>query len=148
MKIATLGLFALIGLITSCSAPQKNTMQEAEAPQTPAVEIPSEAIVFSRIEDEVTVLVNSEEVYNLKKILRTTDPQVILDLDPYLKPGTNEVRIKLWDNADGKCRTNHWGIVYELYNQGEAVDFWSESDDPTSVCEDGFKVDNTHEVEI
>ncbi len=119
-----------------------------EKPSEDTSDIPSEAIVFYAIDNEVTVWVNGEQVYQNGTLLSASDPKVIFELKDHLKRGNNVVDVKLKDKPNDRCLVNTWTVAYDIYVNGKILDYWSESKPANDVCQEEYKVERTHEIQF
>ncbi len=136
-------LVLLVGtlLLQGCRFPK------FEKPGDDVSGIPEFAIVFYEIDNEATVWVNSEEVFQNESNLASTDQKIVVDLKPFLKRGINRLDVKLKDIPNDRCLVNTWSVTYDIYSYGKIVDYWSEANPANDVCAEEYKVEKSYNLE-
>jgi len=106
--------------------------------------VPEFGVVFYEIDNEATIWVNDKEVYKNESYLSPTDPKIVVDLEPFLRKGSNKLDIKLLDTPNGRCLVNTWSISYDIFELGKILDYWAESNSPGDNCVEEYKVEKTY----
>lgn len=85
------------------------------------------AIVFFKIDNQAQILVNGEVVYDSGFIDEDPELNIEVDLNDFLVGDENNVVIRLLNGKCPYCLSNPWAINFEIYIDGESVDYIYES---------------------
>ena len=133
-------LILLIVVLTQCRFPK------FEKPNEDTSDVPQFGVVFYEIDNEATIWVNDQEVFQNESNLSSTDEKIVVDLRPHLQKGVNKLDIKLLDTPNDRCLVNTWSISYDIYEKGKILDYWAESNPKNDVCAEEYKVEKTYEI--
>ncbi|MFY0627133.1 MAG: hypothetical protein JXR07_12610 [Reichenbachiella sp.] len=104
-------------------------------------------VVFFKINNQALILVNGKQVYDSGHIHGDTDLELPVDLAPFMKKGTNEVEVRLINPPCGSCDSNPWEIVFEIYEDGESIDYWFENSERGDALATGLVSTQVYEIE-
>ena len=95
----------------------------------PITQTPDYSIAFSKIDNRVYAFVNDELVFDSQFIDGNPELNLSLDLNPFLKKGTNVIKIQLENGSilNAFIVDNHWTIRYEIFENAESYDYGYES---------------------
>ena len=95
----------------------------------PITQTPDYNIIFSKIDNRVYTFVNDELVFDSQFIDGNPDLNLSLDLNPFLKKGTNVIKIQLENGSilNAFIVDTHWTIRYEIFENAESYDYGYES---------------------
>ena len=110
-KIVLLSVFSL-GILNTKLLAQNDTAKNA--------------IVFNVIDNQALIYVNDELIFD-SGVMAKFDLQLDVDLNKYLSKKNNVVKIVLNNELCDDCMSNPWSISYEIYENGEMVDYIYES---------------------
>ncbi len=81
--------------------------------------------LFSKIDNRVYAFVNDELVFDSQFIDGNPELNLSLDLNPFLKKGTNVIKIQLENGSilNAFIVDTHWAIRYEIFENGESYDY-------------------------
>lgn len=89
---------------------------------------PQNMIIFYNIDDYVTLEVNGQIIYQNDTNDNAPNIYKEVNLDKYLKKGSNKVVIRLKNAGCSDCPDNPWSLGFEIHQNGEYVDdFFRES---------------------
>ncbi len=108
--------------------------------------MPQYGVVFYEIDNEATIWVNDQEVFQNESNLSSTDNKIIVDLQEHLRRGVNKLDIKLKDIPNDRCLVNTWSISYDIYEKGKIMDYWQEKNPNNDECKEEYKVEKTYEL--
>lgn len=153
MRTFIITLTVLLGIVACTPFDKKKLETPAQKSQatnsdTPAVTNappPKNGFVFFNIDNKVFVYVNDSLAYESDLIYDNPKLNIPVELTSFLKPGSNKVQIKLWNEGCDGCHYNFWYIRYELYEADEVIDYFY--DDAKRVFqEEGWKFDKTYDL--
>ena len=95
----------------------------------PITKTPDYNITFSKIDNRVYAFVNDELVFDSQFIDGNPELNLSLDLNPFLKKGTNVIKIQLENGSilNAFIVDTHWTIRYEIFENDESYDYAYES---------------------
>ena len=95
----------------------------------PSTQTPNYSITFSKIDNRVYAFVNDELVFDSQFIDGNPELNLSLDLNPFLKKGTNVIKIQLENGSilNAFIVDTHWTIRYEIFENDESYDYAYES---------------------
>ena len=95
----------------------------------PNHQTPDYNITFSKIDNRVYAFVNDELVFDSQFIDGNPELNLSLDLNPFLKKGTNVIKIQLENGSilNAFIVDTHWTIRYEIFENDESYDYGYES---------------------
>jgi hypothetical protein len=95
----------------------------------PITQTPDFSIAFSKIDNRVYAFVNDELVFDSQFIDGNPELNLSLDLNPFLKKGTNVIKIQLENGSilNAFIVDTHWTIRYEIFENAESYDYGYES---------------------
>ena len=95
----------------------------------PITQTPNYSIAFSKIDNRVYAFVNDELVFDSQFIDGNPELNLSLDLNPFLKKGTNVITIQLENGSvlNAFIVDTHWTIRYEIFENDESYDYAYES---------------------
>ena len=95
----------------------------------PITQTPDYSITFSKIDNRVYAFVNDELVFDSQFIDGNPELNLSLDLNPFLKKGTNVIKIQLENGSilNAFIVDTHWTIRYEIFENDESYDYAYES---------------------
>ena len=95
----------------------------------PITKTPDYNITFSKIDNRVYAFVNDELVFDSQFIDGNPELNLSLDLNPFLKKGTNVIKIQLENGSilNAFIVDTHWTIRYEIFENDESYDYGYES---------------------
>lgn len=90
---------------------------------------PDYNIIFSKIDNRVYAFVNDELIFDSQFIDGNPELNLSLDLNPFLKKGTNVIKIQLENGSilNAFIIDTHWTIRYEIFENDESYDYAYES---------------------
>ncbi len=108
---------------------------------------PEYFILFSKIDNRAKVYVGDSLIYDSKIIDGTPKLALKVNLNPYLKKGTNKVKIELFNGSGIGFfeHDQHWEIYYEIFEDDHPIDFMSEK---SNNGKEGLVFTMNHELEI
>ncbi|MCV9386832.1 hypothetical protein [Reichenbachiella ulvae] len=131
--------FSLIYVLSSCVPnPNKLNKDKEETTQEPLSK--GYSMIFFRIDDYVMVYADDKLIYDSKKHGQTKD--ILLDLNPYYKKGV-EIKMEGFNADCGGCENNNYEYVYEIYKDGEGIEYVSEYSNHIHQSI-GLKITKTH----
>lgn len=133
-------LILLLLVLTECRFPK------FEKPNEDISDVPQYGVVFYEIDNEATIWVNDQEVFQNESNLSSTDNKIIVDLQEHLRRGVNKLDIKLKDIPNDRCLVNTWSISYDIYEKGKIMDYWQEKNPNNDECKEEYKVEKTYEL--
>ena len=91
----------------------------------PITQTPDYSITFSKIDNRVYAFVNDELVFDSQFIDGNPELNLSLDLNPFLKKGTNVIKVQLENGSklNDFIVDTHWMIRYEIFENGESYDY-------------------------
>lgn len=102
-------------------------------------------IIFYKIDDYALVYVDNKEIFDSREVGYTTNNDLLLDLDKYIvRPGSHEIKIEGYNAECSGCNNNRWGVTYEIFKDGEGLDYRSEDSD--EHAEVGLMMTNIHSL--
>lgn len=153
MRIYALQLLSLL-IMASCTPYNKKKLdspiQNIEQPEAVTGEDgsktpPKNGFVFLSIDNKVEVYVNDSLAWESELIFENPKLYIPVELTPFLNEGINVIKIRLWNEGCDGCHHNYWYIRYELYEDGDVVDYIY--DDANRVFQnEGWKFEKTHEI--
>lgn len=138
-------IVALIGTITSCgSSGSKNgfkgTYQEGKDPIEEGY-----CLVFYKLDDFAKIYIDGKLIVDTSESVEMgSKEEVLVDLNNYLSEGKHQLKVELHNGICTDCNANRWAIFYELFNDGESVEFVSEDTDKHS--DQGLKLSHSFEL--
>ena len=86
------------------------------------------SIIFYKLDDFAKIYINNSVVYNTSDVGMAPKEEILLDLNPFLLTTNSELKVELYNaECPRGCNLNRWEIIYELFNDGESVEFVSEN---------------------
>lgn len=97
---------------------------------------PRNSFVFYKIDNQAQIFINDELAWDSGVIEGAPDLNMEVDINPFLTDGSNTVTVKLLNTRCDQCLSNHWAIQYDVYDNGEYMDFvYENGDDKAEVVE-------------
>lgn len=91
------------------------------------------SILFFDYDDWAEVYVDGQKVARISAKYQQQEEEIEVDLNPYLKNGDgHEVEIRVYNSSCKTCDRNEWKVGFEVYQEGEAVDYIYELGDEKS----------------
>lgn len=84
------------------------------------------SIIFYHLDNYVLIYNNDVLVVDTRKLVPDTETTVdlLIDFNNLLKNvNRDQIRIEGYNSACDYCRENRWKIVYEIFEDGESVDY-------------------------
>ncbi|XOV93979.1 MAG: hypothetical protein ACFHWX_04575 [Bacteroidota bacterium] len=104
-------------------------------------------ILFRKIDNQVKVYLEDSLIYQSKLVDGNPELKLRVDLNEYLKPGQNKIKVELI-NGSGLGffeMDNNWEIFYEIFNNNDPIDYMSEESHNGTT---GVVFSWTHEIFI
>ncbi|UXP30909.1 hypothetical protein N6H18_11160 [Reichenbachiella agarivorans] len=109
-------------LFTSCvPSPKKLENAKSESELAPLAQ--GYSIIFFNLDNYALVYVDGEMVFDTRTSTTQTNHEVLLNLNMYIKNNKQELKVEGYNDKCEMCAENRWEIVYELYKNGESVDY-------------------------
>lgn len=119
-------------IFTSCFKAPEGGFGQEEQHQISDNEIEGYWIKFYKIDNQVKVLVNGQQIFDSGKNEDKTTEEISVGLTKYIKSGKNQVRIELYNDPpyEGFMGFDkHWEVFYELFKRDIPIDYIHESGD-------------------
>ncbi|MEP4532917.1 MAG: hypothetical protein ABJ004_07520 [Cyclobacteriaceae bacterium] len=114
-----------------------------------SIKQPSEkyTILFSRIDNQAKVYIQDSLIFASKIYDGNPELNLRLDLSPYLKKGSNQVRVELINGSGAGLmeKDDHWEIYYEIFENADPIDFLTQQSNNGKI---GPVFTMTHEIEV
>ncbi|PIB34952.1 hypothetical protein BFP72_05865 [Reichenbachiella sp. 5M10] len=141
-------LFLLIGItaMTSCTPNPKRLENRSNDKEL----LPTEegySMIFYKLDDYAIVYINDKEVFDSRDIGLRIKEDVLFDMQPFLNRGTNNLKIEGYNGECSGCNQNRWGVTYEIFKDGESIDYRSE-DSNDQHSDVGLKMTNEHTLSL
>lgn len=99
------------------------------------------AIIFMEIDDRADVYVDGKKVFSKATAYGTLGEEVEFDLNPFLVEGQDQtVEIRVVNHQCNSCSSNNWKVVYEVFQDGESVDFLVEEGESKGETQEVFSM--------
>ena len=103
------------------------------------------SLIFFKIDDYVLVSLDDSLVFDSRKIAAKITKEVLVELDKYKFKNPKQLKVEGYNAECTSCNNNRWEIVYELYKDGEGIEYISE-DSHDEHDGTGLKMVQTHQL--
>lgn len=117
-----------VSVLVACGGNSKQREKDAyKKEQAEAVKGLNNGLFFRRIDNIVRVFVNDKMVFESEDFGGRENVKITFDLDPFISSDNDVLRLELHNGECGDCDTNWQILLYELFKNGEMVDYYHEN---------------------
>lgn len=102
-------------------------------------------IIFYKLDDYAIVYSDNKQIFDTRDVGIKIKHDVLLDLKEYISPGTHEIKVEGYNAECTGCNQNRWGITYEIFKDGESLDYRSDDSDDQHA-DVGLQMTNIHSL--
>lgn len=132
-----------IGLYSCTPSPKRLEERSKEDSIQPAEE--GYSIIFYKLDDYAIVYVDNKQVFDTREIGLRIKEDVLFEMDEFLSKGEHDIKVEGYNNECSGCNQNRWGFAYEIFRDGEGIDYRSD-DSNDQHAEVGLHMTNHHSL--
>ncbi|WP_109829614.1 hypothetical protein [Reichenbachiella versicolor] len=83
------------------------------------------SMIFFRIDDYVKIYADNTEIFDSRRTW-VSGKEMLIDLNELGVSEKTQLKVECHNTECNDCRNNNWELVYELYKNGEGVEYVSE----------------------
>lgn len=84
------------------------------------------SIIFFTIDNYALIYVNDKLAVDTRDLNAEQNDEVLIDLNPYISSSNSTIKIEGYNTECNSCQVNNYEFVYELYRDGEGLEYVSE----------------------
>ena len=123
-----IGIVLLVVFLAACSGKQEKSKLDT------VTLLPTEkgySIIFFNLDNYALLYLDDELIVDTREKTMEIREDILIDLEQYLTKNRHHLKIEGYNAACDQCSVNAWDIGYELYLDGEEIDFQSKSSNRT-----------------
>ncbi|UXX79552.1 hypothetical protein N7E81_00305 [Reichenbachiella carrageenanivorans] len=151
-NLIQLMIIGIMCVMTSCGSNQSETKKKAISVDT-EVEIVQPvregySIVFYKLDDFARIYIDDSLVYDTSEVYgMNPNKDILVDLNPLLHADLSTLKVEAHNAACTDCNSNKWQIIYEIFQDGESIDYVS-NDSNGEAADLGLKATLLHPLEV
>lgn len=143
-------VFGLVFIgLTSCGGGSPSNKKNVE--NTAAIVSPVDqgyCLIFYKLDDFAKVYLDDSLIYDTQLVFGLAPKHdVMLDLNGALTTGDHVLKVEAHNAACTDCNSNKWQIIYEIFQDGESIDYVS-NDSKGQAADLGLKATSQHAIEV
>lgn len=96
------------------------------------VKEPINGLIIFKIDNQAIVRINNDLIYDSGIVEGDPEMNVVIDFDKHQISDNDSLTVECYNSRCFDCEINPWGVMFEVYKNGEQVDYYHEKSNGTS----------------